>query len=354
MLARNKMFFILGGILLSQLLASAAVGLTLSYKLGHTRAPEGTKVLGEDISRLTLQEAVGKLQNQVPNAVVLDGKVYNLTTTKSISKLQGQISELFLPSVPSTFRDVLRFLNDPRYVQGQPQIERLDRQEMLTQLEQLKPAVNRPSSPATIVFEGNDFVKHAAQEGRDLDVQATLGALLQASNEQPVPLKVNPVIPHPDNNDIDRITDVLGDSSTTFDPRNLSRTHNIKLAAQALNGKLVAPGEVFSFNSSVGERTMAAGYLSAPVIVNQQVVPGDGGGVCQDSSTLYQAVLQSHLTVVERHSHSLPVSYVPVGGDATVAYGLLDFRFRNDTPDYILTHIPENSDVNFACLNMEF
>lgn len=70
--------------------------------------------------------------------------------------------------------------------------------------------------------------------------------------------------------------------------------------------------------------------------MDQAVVKGDGGGVCQDSSTLFQAVRQANLNVEERHSHSLPVAYVPKGQDATVSYGILDFRFKNDTPGYLL------------------
>lgn len=102
-----------------------------------------------------------------------------------------------------------------------------------------------------------------------------------------------------------------------------------------MNNRLIPPDQVFSFNDVVGERTEAAGYLPAFIFVDHAVIKGDGGGICQDSSTLFQAVRQAHLPIVEKHTHSLPVSYVLKGQDATVSFGILDFRFLNDTQGYL-------------------
>ncbi|MDQ7095666.1 cell wall-binding repeat-containing protein [Desulfosporosinus sp. PR] len=124
--------------------------------------------------------------------------------------------------------------------------------------------------------------------------------------------------------------------STQFDATLVNRTENLCLAAKALNGKLLAPGERFSFNKSVGERTAEAGYKEALIIEGNTFTPGLGGGVCQVSSTLYNAVVLAHLEVLERHPHTLPVGYVPSGQDATVAYPVLDFKFRNSTDSYLL------------------
>lgn len=124
--------------------------------------------------------------------------------------------------------------------------------------------------------------------------------------------------------------------STYFDSSQVNRTENIRLAAKALDGKLLAPGERFSFNESVGERTAEAGYKVAMIIVGKEFVPGLGGGVCQVSSTLYNAVSLAGLEILERHAHSLEITYVPYGQDATVAYGVLDFKFRNNTEDDLL------------------
>ena len=123
--------------------------------------------------------------------------------------------------------------------------------------------------------------------------------------------------------------------STKFDASQAGRTYNIKVAAAALNGQLIAPGEEFSFNRVVGPRSSEAGYKNANVIINNELVPGLGGGVCQVSSTLYNAVLLANLKVTDRSNHSLPIGYVPIGRDATVSYGAIDFRFVNNSQSYI-------------------
>ncbi|WP_092475639.1 VanW family protein [Desulfotruncus arcticus] len=123
--------------------------------------------------------------------------------------------------------------------------------------------------------------------------------------------------------------------STKFDASQAGRTYNIKVAASALDGLLIGPGEEFSFNRVVGPRSSEAGYKNANVIINNELVPGLGGGVCQVSSTLYNAVLLANLKVTDRSNHSLPIGYVPMGRDATVAYDAIDFRFVNNGESYI-------------------
>ena len=124
--------------------------------------------------------------------------------------------------------------------------------------------------------------------------------------------------------------EVLGRYKTSFNPGEKNRTINLKLAAAAINGQVIQPGKTFSFNKTVGPRTRERGYLEATIFVGGKKEQGLGGGICQVSSTLYNAVLKSKLKVVERHTHSLPVTYVPTGKDATVSYGYLDFRFQNN------------------------
>jgi len=124
--------------------------------------------------------------------------------------------------------------------------------------------------------------------------------------------------------------------STRFDSTQVNRTENIRLAAKALDGKLLAPGEQFSFNESVGERIAEAGYKEALIIEGNTFTPGLGGGVCQVSSTLYNVVLLAHLEILERHQHSLTVNYVPPGRDATVSFPILDFKFKNNTDTHLL------------------
>ncbi|WP_238933638.1 VanW family protein [Brevibacillus choshinensis] len=124
--------------------------------------------------------------------------------------------------------------------------------------------------------------------------------------------------------------DVLGFYYTTMKGSSDARVHNIKKAAKRLNGEMLDPHETFSYNQTVGNSNLAdEGWRQAGVIVGGQLVDGYGGGICQVSSTLFNAVTDAKMTVTERHSHSKRVGYVPVGMDATVAYGFMDLQFVN-------------------------
>ncbi|WP_287021984.1 VanW family protein [Cohnella sp.] len=120
--------------------------------------------------------------------------------------------------------------------------------------------------------------------------------------------------------------------STSFAASDEGRAHNIEAVAQALDNTLLMPGDVFDFGSIVAKAERERGFKEAPVIVSGKLKPGIGGGICQVSSTLYNAVLRADgIDIVERRNHSLPVGYLPVGLDATFADGFINFRFRNAT-----------------------
>lgn len=110
-----------------------------------------------------------------------------------------------------------------------------------------------------------------------------------------------------------------------------NRLNNVVVAAKAMNGVVLLPGEVFSYDKTLGPRTTARGYLPAPAYIGGKTVDDVGGGICQNSSTLYWAVLQANLEIVKRVNHMYAVGYVPDGLDATVAYNAIDFQFRNNT-----------------------
>ena len=117
--------------------------------------------------------------------------------------------------------------------------------------------------------------------------------------------------------------------STRYDGGDVNRSTNLELACEKINDVIVLPGETFSYNKTLGERSKAAGYKTAKVYENGEVVDGIGGGICQISSTLYNAVLKANLEIVERRNHQFITSYVEEGRDATVAYGVTDFKFKN-------------------------
>jgi vancomycin resistance protein YoaR len=124
--------------------------------------------------------------------------------------------------------------------------------------------------------------------------------------------------------------------TTSYTTSNPARVNNVHLLARTLDGKLIAPGAVFSFNQAAGQRTAAKGYQEAPAIVDGKLVPQLGGGVCQVGTTFFNAVFFSGLPVVERVNHSFYISHYPTGRDATISWGGPDLKFRNDTPGWIL------------------
>lgn len=138
---------------------------------------------------------------------------------------------------------------------------------------------------------------------------------------------------------------VIGSYKTTFNASVQGRSINIALSANAINQIVLGPGDRFYYNLVVGERTVERGYQTAKEIVNGEFVDGIGGGICQTSSTLYNAVVNAGLEILEVHSHSRSVGYVPVGKDATVSWGGPDFKFMNnkDYPVMIKTIVNNGS-----------
>ncbi|MBA4601078.1 VanW family protein [Thermoactinomyces sp. AMNI-1] len=132
---------------------------------------------------------------------------------------------------------------------------------------------------------------------------------------------------------------LIGSYTTLFNPGNVNRTTNIRLAAKKIHNLVMLPGDKFSFNKVVGERTAARGYKTAHVIVEGEYTEGIGGGICQLSSTLYNSTDRAGLKMLRVVHHSANVDYVPKGRDATVSWGGPDFRFQNNLDAPILIRV---------------
>lgn len=169
-------------------------------------------------------------------------------------------------------------------------------------------------------------------DGVHLDIEKARSIIGDAvTGEFTIPLELTPA-------EIDAETlksmlfrDTLAATQTKLNPNEKSRTHNVELACNYINGTILNPGDEFSYNTVVGKRTAARGFREAGIFVAGRLEEGLGGGVCQPSSTLYMAVLRADLKVTERSNHGMTVSYTPLGEDATVSWGTIDFRFVNDT-----------------------
>lgn len=173
------------------------------------------------------------------------------------------------------------------------------------------------------------FTVYPEVEGVDFDVEAAKKILEEEKEEYIIPLIITK--PKITLNDIgsEAFPDKLATFTTRYDASDKDRTANLIIACRKINGKVVLANETFSYNKALGARTAQAGYKNAKVYENGEVVDGIGGGICQISSTLYNSVLMSNLKIVERRNHQFVTSYVPAGRDATVVYGMTDFKFKN-------------------------
>ena len=179
-------------------------------------------------------------------------------------------------------------------------------------------------------YTKDPFTVYPEVEGIDFDVEQAKALISAEVKDEYV---IDLIITKP-NVTVDQIgteafPDQLSTFTTRYDASDKDRSTNLRLACEKLNGTVIMPGGTFSYNETLGPRTYAAGYKNAKVYENGQVVDGIGGGICQISSTLYNAALMSDMEIVERRNHQFVTSYVGAGRDATVVYGSTDFRFKN-------------------------
>lgn len=186
--------------------------------------------------------------------------------------------------------------------------------------------------PVDASFSQNPLSITPSENGVDFNISLdeAKSLLNEEGTETVIPLKV--VYPNVTTNMIgtEAFPDLLSNFSTNYSTRDTNRTTNLILASNKINGTVIMPGEVFSYNKVVGERTIAAGYKEAPIYVSGRVEDGLGGGICQITTTLYNAVVYANLEIVERSNHQFVPSYVGAGRDATVVYGAIDFKFKNN------------------------
>lgn len=195
-----------------------------------------------------------------------------------------------------------------------------------------------PTEPRVMIDGSGRASILPGKPGRRVDARALAQGLLEVSMAvrfRTLEIPMEPVLPRHDPAELERVFEspsLLSSYTTRVDPPEGDRALNVALAAVALNGALLVPGETFSFNRFVGPRITERGYREAPVLVNGRFEVGVGGGVCQVSSTLYNAALLAGLTARARSPHSLPVWYVPLARDATVSYNAIDLQLHNPLP----------------------
>lgn len=232
--------------------------------------------------------------------------------------------------------------NGPRLEVG------LDEAKLRAWVEPITATVQIEPQDARLRFEeksGQLTVLQPSREGRALDVDATVARILEhaASDDRRIPLAFQRIPPQvPDNKSAAElgITQLVAEGTTYFKGSPKERITNIKVAAARFDGVVVPPGEVFSFNEYLGDVSLDTGFAEALIIYNGRTIQGVGGGVCQVSTTAFRAAFFGGYPILERYPHAYRVSWYERGFgpglDATVYAPLVDFKFRNDTPYYLL------------------
>jgi len=226
-----------------------------------------------------------------------------------------------------------------------------DEQKIATLSANVAVSLNRQAQNAVFQFDGQKVVEfkpalngiRVNEEMTNLLIKKGLENLeTTEGNEETITLDTQTTQPKISNEQVNDlgIKELIGKGESTFFHSIPSRIHNVALTAAKLNGVLVAPGEEFSFNKALGDVSAATGFKPAYIIKNGRTVLGDGGGVCQDSTTLFRALLDAGVNITERHAHAYRVTYYEQnerpGFDATVYSPSVDLKFINDTPGYIL------------------
>ncbi|MBW3588899.1 MAG: VanW family protein [Actinobacteria bacterium] len=216
----------------------------------------------------------------------------------------------------------------------------LDPKALERELARVAPSLIAPAKDASFKVSGANVRVVPSSNGRTVDARAAADAIMAPQSGASGPIQLlsvekPPALSTQQAEDLG-IKERVSLFSTTFDARNAPRVKNIDLMADAIDGTLIVPGETFSLNGTTGPRTPDRGYQEAQIIVDGELVPGIGGGVCQVATTLFNAASRAGLDIRERSNHSLYISKYPLGLDATVNYGYQDLKFRNDTPYGIL------------------
>ncbi len=278
-------------------------------------------IIDEEVLQNKIKEISAKLPNAVvENSYYIEGKKLIIVRGKRGNKVE---SEKFKNILYAQIKDINKKENIIELPVQEADPEPIN-------LEKIRKEIYK--EPKDAYIEENPFKVYTHVNGVDFDMSMEEAEKIIEENKQEyeIPLKIT--IPKKTLADLGEkaFPDQLSTYTTRYNAGNYNRSNNLELAAKAINGTILMPGETFSYNQTVGERTISAGYKAAGAYAGGKVVQDVGGGICQISSTLYNAVLLANLEVTDRSNHCFETSYVAAGRDATVNWGTVDFQFKNN------------------------
>ena len=319
--------------------------------LKSNRICRGVAVGGHNVGGMTVSEARARLQTQMsecetaPLSLRLGDEAWRVNPEEIGTVVDVEAALRAAYSIGRSGRLYARLAQRRQAAREKidiPLVVSVDEQRLRDLVFALANVVQvQPVDARIVITDDDEVIIEPSSEGRQLDVDELISRLRSTTlsrGAREIDLPVETVLPTVITSELESrgIIRLLGEYTTKFKASNVKRSNNIRLGAAMIDGTIIAPGDVFSFNEVVGPRTPERGFLEADIILNAELVPGIGGGICQVSTTLYNAALLSDLEIVSRVNHSLPISYVPLGRDATVSYGAIDLKVRNSTDHHVL------------------
>ena len=272
-----------------------------------------------------LEDIIKNINSEIPGAVKevsyeIDGDKLIITNGKSGIDIDTE--QLKKEVISNINKQLIEVIDEIQIPVKEKEADPID-------IEKIYNEVYKEAKDAYI--EENPFKLHVEENGLDFGVSIDEAKKIISEQKEiyEIPLKIDKAKVKTEDLGDKLFNQTLSKYTTIYDAGNTSRGTNIAIAARTINGTVILPGETLSYNKILGNTTKEKGYKLGGSYVNGKVVPAYGGGICQVSTTLYNAVLYANLEIVERYNHSYSVSYVPASRDATVSYGGKDFKFKN-------------------------
>ena len=275
--------------------------------------------LNEEVLNKTLQDASAKLPGAIKESsyYIEDDKLIITRGTKGVA--------INVEDAANKIKENLKDINKKNSEYIELFVE--EREPKDIDLDKIYQEVHKDAKDAYYTKEPFEIFPEV--NGVDFNLEEAKKLLAESKEEYTITLTITKPKVTIEDIGTEAFPDRLSVFTTRYDASNYNRTTNLRLACQKINGTILMPGDTFSYNKTLGERTIAAGYKEAKIYAAGEVVDGLGGGICQISSTLYNAVVMANLQIVERSNHQFVTSYLPAGRDATVVYGAIDFKFKN-------------------------
>ena len=311
----------------------------------------GVKIAEVDVSGKTLAQANDIVTKKYSSAI-LKKNIYIKTPTKTYSLNYTQINAKY--NVDAVVKEAFNYGKDLKMYDQYKLIKKPIKKELKMKftynpksindlISNMKKEVNKTPQNASIsMVSGNFRVVSDTKGFKLIDDKLKKDIISKISGNIKTPdvfvqAEIKTLSAIKTKEKLQTVNTKLSSFSSNFSTSSYGRSTNITLATNSINKTLIMPGESFSFNATVGKRTAAKGYKPAPVDIGTKVSSDYGGGICQVSTSLYNAVIRSNIKSTERNHHSIPSTYIPLGMDATVDWGNLDYKFKNtlEYPVYI-------------------